>query len=1154
MTTDRIWSAGVGLCLACAVPGMSFGQSALVLGAPVGSSTERAEAAGFGAAGFSISIDNEVVAGSAPPANPQRSADLIAAAAGVDVRFDGLDAPRLLNVTTLDGRVGYASGAPVTFRAISNYPAYIVRAEVRILDRSRPGTPVVGQIPVAPNGTASWQMPGAGDGTYAYVLRVYDAQGRYDETRPLALTRTEREGQGSSGPFVDGGAGEDRTARRGIPATGGAITVSGQGAAPWGTVMVMGEPVVADATGRFVARRILPAGDQVVAVTIGGRTYVRDVLIPTSDWFYVVLADVTLGRRSGGPNDLEERYTNGRLAYYLRGQTESGYRITSSLDTRDGPIEDIFRRLNDKDPRRILDRLREDATDLYPTYGDDSTFYDDTPTSGAVYLRVETERLRLTWGDFDAGITGGGLLQNGRSLYGAELRYQSVGVTEAGEPRFAATVYAAQPETVPQRDILRGTGGSVYYLSRQDVLSGTAKLLVQVVDPETGRVIETRPLVEGADYTIDHLQGVVILTHPLNSSANGGSLIRDGGADYDVSLVAQYEYSPTTNTSDSTVYGGPAEGWVSETLRFGATYMQEETGAGTQRMMGVDLRWQPGAQTYAELEFAQTEGPGFARTFSTDGGLTDVRTGGGDFPAARALRFDARVDLQDMGLSQQGYVGLYYEVKEAGYSTLQEDITADQELIGVVGDIAFDDRFGLRFEAERFRRDGGEDRTEAEIAISYKVTQAFTVDFGIAHLRQDGGAVIGSRTDAAVRLTYAPSDDLSLYAFAQQTLQREGLPRNNRYGAGVTAQLTSRIALTAEASDGDAGPGAAVQLRYQASADNEIYIGYSLDPTRHGAGSPLSDQGTIVLGGRYRLSDSITTWTESTLDLPGNQQSFTQMYGLSFMPNPQWTVTGSIERGQVRDAEDGDFDRLALSLGAAYTRDDDLSARLRLEYRHEDGAGTARDRETWALSAGYSNRVAEDWRILASVDAFYSQSAEGDFQNGEYVRASLGYAYRPIDNERLNVLFGYSYLRDLPAVDQLASDGTAAGARQVSHVLSIAANYDLTEELTVGAKLGYRSSEVAERGSDVFTANSATLAVLRADWHVVDQWDIMAEGRILYTHETETVERGAAVGVYRHLNENVRVGLIYEWGDVSDQITDINYSSQGIGLNIVATF
>ncbi len=1122
--------------------------TALLLGLGQAGAQPAAGEGVHGPEGFSISVDGRALAGTPQPRDPARAADVAAAAAGIDIRHDGLGGRRLLNVATADLRSAYRAGERLTFRTSVNYPAFVSRAEIRIIDLGRRGRPTIATIPVAGNGTAHWVMPDDGSGRFAYLLRVYDGAGRFDETVASGIRRSEKAfatHRQVGTVAVAPGEGEDRTARRGIPLHGGMITVSGSGGVPGGTARVMGESVPVDGAGRFVISRILPAGDHAVTVEVGGRRITRHVSIPEPEWFRTGIIDITAGLREGGAGSLDNSYLDGRIAFYLKGRTRGGFTITGSLDTGDGPIEGIFSRLDDKDPRRVLERLREDGTELYPTYGDDSTFFDDTPTAGRVYLRAESDTLRLTWGDFKAGMTGAGLLQNTRDLYGAELRYRSRATTDQGEPRFSAVAYAASPDTLSQRDILRGTGGSVYFLTRQDITAGSVTLSVQTVDRDTGRVVSSRRLSPGVDYTIDHIQGLVMLTSPLESGAADGGLISDGGAEHDVNLVAQYEYTPSGSTPDDLALGGRIEAWAGDRLRLGATVMRENVAGADQDMQGVDLRYQLSEGSHAEVEYARTAGPGLARSSSTDGGLTIVSSTGLATAGAGALRFDSRFDLRDLGVQRDGFVELYHERKQAGFSTLSEDITADQTLSGGAFEVALSPRLSFAGDVERFTQAGGNSRDEAELRLGHELSERWTIEGGLAFVDKitlGDPSQTGQRTDAAVRVSHRRSDDLELYAFGQGTLSARGtIARNDRLGAGLDAQLSERLRLEAEASGGTAGPGGALRLSYAPSADSELYLGYTLDPTRAGAGGPLRDRGRVVLGGSYRASERVTAYSEMVLDRPGNQTSLSRMFGVNYTPTSAWTLGASIELGEVRDATSGDFDRLALSLGAAYARDEGLSWRARLEYRNEDGVGTARDRDTWALAAGFTNRVNDDWRLLGSIDALISDSAQGDFRNGEYVNASLGYAYRPIGNEKLNLLFRYRYLRDLPGEDQVGADGTTNQPLQVSNILSVNGSYDLSPRLTIGGKLGYRKSQVAPRGTSAFTDNTAVLLALRLDWHLTGRWDLMGEGRALFTRESGTTELGAVLTAYRHLNDRVKLGVGVEWGSVSDDLTSISH-------------
>ena len=84
-------------------------------------------------------------------------------------------------------------------------------------------------------------------------LRVYDREGRFDETRALTLARTTRAlaEHKPADEAVAPGAGEDRTAIRNIDIVGGAVTVFGRNVPQGHTVTVLGEAVPVDADGQF---------------------------------------------------------------------------------------------------------------------------------------------------------------------------------------------------------------------------------------------------------------------------------------------------------------------------------------------------------------------------------------------------------------------------------------------------------------------------------------------------------------------------------------------------------------------------------------------------------------------------------------------------------------------------------------------------------------------------------------------------------------------------------------------------------------------------------------------------------------------------------------------------------------------------------------
>ncbi|MEO1748816.1 MAG: TonB-dependent receptor, partial [Pseudomonadota bacterium] len=172
-----------------------------------------------------------------------------------------------------------------------------------------------------------------------------------------------------------------------------------------------------------------------------------------------------------------------------------------------------------------------------------------------------------------------------------------------------------------------------------------------------------------------------------------------------------------------------------------------------------------------------------------------------------------------------------------------------------------------------------------------------------------------------------------------------------------------------------------------------------------------------------------------------------------------------------------------------------------------------------------------------------------------YVESSIGFAYRPVENDRLNALFGYTFLYDLPGTDQVNANGETDGPRQISHVLSADGIWQANKYVSLGAKYGFRIGQVeTDRDSGDFEDSSAHLAIARADLHVLKSWDALVEGRVLWSPTAETTDYGALAALYRHVGSNLKAGVGYNFGRFSDDLTDLTQDDQGAFLNIVGKF
>ena len=1124
---------------------------------------------------FVISVDGVTVDGSGIVTDERRKTDVGLAAVDIEVKFDGLGVTPVLNVSTAPIRSAYAAGETVTFLTSFNYPAFVARRELRIYKHGdvAKGEPYA-RLDVAPPGLAVWRMPADAPPEMDYVFRVYDAEGRYDETVPLTLIRSERDLKPHQpvDAAVAPGYGEDRTAIRNIVVNGGAVTVYGKNVPAGHRVTVFDEPVPVDISNAFVVQRILPAGTRNVAVTVlnGGKgiAFNRDIDIPKNDWFYVALADLTAGYRTGSkhiedvkPGEYDSIYTRGRLAFYVKGKIKGKYLLTAAGDTGDGKIEDLFKGLDAKDPRQFLKRI--DPNDYYPVYGDDSSVVEDAPTRGKFYVRLENGPSHVMWGNFRSNITGTQFLRGNRALYGASGVYRSEKVTPGGEARSAADVYAAQPGTLPQHDIFRATGGSAYFLKQQDITSGSETVTVETRNTVTGWVIARRTLKADDDYEFDYVQGVLLLKYPLPSSSTAGT----GNF-----IVADYEFTPASGNTSSYVTGGRAQQWLGDHLRTGVTGMTEKTGAADQKLYGADLRLQAAPDTWIEGEIARSKGPGFGSSYSADGGLTiqDTDSAGQTNRQANAYRAEAHAGLDGLTKGKlKGNLGARYEAYGKGFSSLDQEVTDSKQSWGVDGDV----EFGARSKAtatysEERTGKGGVDR-DGRAKVKVGITDHVSLEpFGRYSEKRRTTATgddTGRRGDAGLRGTYAWDEHTEAWVFGQATVSRSGSRHaDNRAGVGGKRMLTEKIDASGEVSYGSLGVDATATLGYNPTADDRYYIGYRLDAERQSSTSwPYeltgSDLGSIVSGARHRFNDQWSVYGEDNFDMFGARQSLTQAYGVTYTPDARWTIGGGLEMGRVydnttdpvSDLKNPDFDRRAASLSTAYRDEDGWSGKAKAEARFDNSEDDKRDVDAYLLSAALGVKMSEDWRTLAALDAVFTNATDST-RDGEYVEGSLGFAYRAAASDRFNALVKYTYLYDLPGDDQVTVDGTTNGPAQRSHIFSADASYDLNNRLTLGAKYGIRIGDTRDRalGSD-WESSTTELGILRADLHIVHAWDALVEARVLWSPDGKTRDFGALAAIYRQLGDNMKIGAGYNFGIFSDDLRDLVHDDRGVFINVI---
>ncbi len=1127
----------------------------------------------------------------------QRCTDVALENAQIQFKHDSLKLEPRLNVTAWPGTIQYQDLPDtgfvenlVYFRLYTNYRSFIERAEVRIFEEEQSvrDTPIA-VVEMDAAGMAQWQPEfesfSAPVHKLKYLVRVYDKKGLFDETSTQPLWVVDHidpsVAEANLGKNLLAGYGESRIAIRNIPLSGGTVQAYGTGIPEGHGVWMAGYKVPVDDTGSFVAEEILPEGMHTVEVGVldkfgNGKLFLRDLALKKSDWFTVGIADLTLsGNKTNGPADLlapdkpqysEDMSLQGRLAFYTNGKFENGWSLKASADTREGPLDEIFSNFLDKSPDALFRRIDPDYH--YPTFGDDSTVEEDAPTLGKFYIKMKKEKTYGLWGNFKIAYTDNDLAHVDRGLYGANLHYQPLDTTSFGEPRLLLDGFAADPGTVAGRDEFRGTDGSLYFLHRQDILGGSERVRVEVRDKDSGMVLGVKNLTPVLDYDIDYLQGRILLSQPLSATADDGMLVSSGSITGNpVFLVVRYEFTPGFDDPNTLAAGGRVHYWFNDYVKVGMTVSQDEEADIENSLGGADLTLRQSSESWIRLETGRTKGPGLLTTTSNDGGFNFGTSDSFNNNEVEALayRIDTSVGFNDLFENGRGRVTFYLQDLEAGYSAPGKATARDLTQYGGTAELPFTDRLSARLKMDKQEQQEGLETETGELNLDYRMGEHWTLGSGVRRdSREDNSAVVpatqeeGNRTDAVARLQYDSRARWSTYGFAQETIQKSGNREDNgRIGVGGSLRLTDRFNILGEVSEGDLGTGGKLGTEYLYSDRTTLYSNYTLENERTDNGL-RARKGNMASGFRTRYSDSASVYLEERYthgDVPTGLMHST---GVELAPTDRLNLGANLDFGTLKDHQTGaELKRTAAGVRIGYGFET-LKIASALEYRVDDSeqpdTSTSR-RTTWLVKNSLKYQLSPDWRLIGNFNYAHSDSSQGQFFDGEYTEAVLGYAYRPVHYDRLNALLKYTYFYNVPAADQVTGTNTESGYIQRSHIGSIDVMYDLTPRWTVGGKYAYRYGQVAQnRANPEFFNSRAYLYVLRADWHFVYRWDALFEVRRLDLPDAEDSRSGVLLGIYRHLGNHIKVGVGYNFSDFSDDLTQLDYKHQGLFINLIGTY
>ena len=1141
-----------------------------------------------------ISIDgNPIDDPGKSSADVQRCTDVSFDKTNIQFKFDNLDLKPKLNITAWPNVVRYrdklTTSFPenlMTFKRYSNYDNMIVKSEVRIFkkDQSTRDTPIK-IIKLDSKGEAEWLVKfenfTAPNIELKYVLRVYDGADNFDETSAQSIwlvDEIDNKEQDKESELLTG-YGKNRLAIQNINLKGGSVKVYGKGVPEAHSVWFAGHSVPVSKEGEFVSEEILPSGLHTLEVSIlnesgNGELYLRDLELKSNDWFFVGIADITASTDATNgpaslisPNDVHydnDLNTDGRLAFYTKGKFLNNWSLIASADTREGPLNNIFSNFMNKSPDAVFRRIDPDY--YYPTFGDDSTVEEMAPTMGKFFVKLKKDKNYGMWGNFNINYTDNNLALIDRNLYGANLYYENNSITDFGEKTFKFDVFAAESGTIAGRDEFRGTGGSLYYLKYQDILAGSERVRVEVRDKISGLVLSVKNLTPVMDYDIDYIQGRILLNEPLSASG-GDSLIVDNGngGSNDLYLVSRYEYSPGFEKTTDLSTGGRTSLWLTNYLKVGGTVSSFGSGSANSSLNATDITLRKNTGTWLKIEQSTSRGLNSTTSVSNNGGFDFAQSGSSLSNASRvgANRIDASLRFEDVVDGLKGKATFYTQTLDAGYSAPGLLALTETKQSGGMVEYPVLESLKLKLKADEKKQIAGLNTSALELDAEYTVNDNWVLSAGLrGDKRKDNSPSVpltqkeGERTDLALKASYDSKADWSGYTYIQESLNVTNSRKSNaRTGIGGDYRITEKLKINGEVSDGDFGPAAKIGTNYLYSDKTNIYLTYALENERTNYGKRVR-KGNLTSGFKSKYSDSASIYLEERYSYGDVPTGLTNSMGVDLAPIENLNIGATVDVGRLQNNLTGAIiERQAYGLKLGYNSD--LIKYTGAIEQSTDNTENSDLTKTLRVTTLYKNslkyQLNPNWRLIGKLNHSTSTSSLGNFYNGNFTEAVMGYAYRPIKNDNLNMLFKYTYFSNLPSKSQVTLNNTAVEYMQISQIVSFDFTYDVTKNWSIGGKYAHRNGKISlDRVNPVFFESNADLYVARADWHVTSTWDATMEARMLSLPEAGDTRSGGLFALYRHFGKSMKLGLGYNFTDFSDDLTNLNYNSQGFFINFIA--
>ncbi|MCK9418782.1 MAG: OmpA family protein [Nitrospirae bacterium] len=913
------------------------------------------------------------------------------------------------------------------------------------------------------------------------------------------------------------------------------------------TVEINGARVKTDAEGQFSTSLKLPLGKSTVivkSVDLEGNvgTLARELEVTDNKIFLLAFADGKIGQLVGkgnleeaGMDKQREYYTEGRVAYYLKGTIKGKYIITSAFDTGTHTFGEMFNNLDSTENDRLLTNLDPDK--LYPVYGDSGTVVNDVQSQGKLYLAIDSDELHVIVGNYALNLGDTELASYRRTLYGGRVAYQSVSRTQYGRPDTTVMLFGAEVRQAHIQDELRATGGSLYYLSHKDIIEGSEQISLIIRDKTTGLTLENVPQKQNIDYTIKYEEGRVLFNRPILQSVEGSSLVSLNAAQGNP-VIIRVDYETRLAAFDKKADGGRVRKQIGDHVAVGMSYVKDELLDANYELKGVDSEIRLGKNTRITMEYAESIGVA-SRTFtSDDGGLAYQQITPLGARQGHAWKTTVETDVGEwVDRPDRLFLGGYLKKLEPGFMSNGNAFEEGTEKLGFNAKLRMTEADTLLYRFESEKQNSSLTTTAGSSTFDTNTIQAqhhekqWSAEGEYKSAASDYGLNPGNHASyGAGRYRYKVTEKLTASIERQETITGT---RNDQTTAGVDYQIVPSLTIKVSETQATAGDSAQAGMVYNAN-NNRLYVTERLADDQAG-----NNTTSTIVGGETPIGPSSKLYSEyqwnradgaaRDVSLIGALRNWDAGNGLKFMLSGEQSVI---------DSNADRTKRYSLASGILYSSKTGLKVSTRNEIRRDYGTN---EMVQYLTVNNLEYKLNTDLTVIGK----YRYSLSKDLRNNTIIagfdEACAGLAYRPVAHDWFNALAKYTSLSQQNA----SSLAPTQEVKTKTDVFSVEWSAELSRYVEWVEKEAARIKTEKTEDRDPMTTHTY-LSIHRLNFHLWKPVDLGIEYRVLWQKEAQDQREGFVTEISWKMVKYLRFGVGYNFTDFSDnEFSDNNYSVHG---------